>query len=327
MEIIAADIDDPEAIADDWRSLEDRSSGSFYQGWTWTGCLARERFTNPLLVTARRAGTVIGMALFNRRDGKLFLAESGDKRLDSIYGEYAGVLLERHQNPGVAAQMVRSALNHVGRRARLITHRVDSAQYHGLRGLLGSVPARAAAPSWTLDFHRLRHTGADVIGSFGSNTRAAIRRSMQAYGREGGVIITRATGVAEAHRFLDELIALHQAFRIARGQPGAFAEPFMVRFHKTLIARGLPRDEIDILRIATRRATLGVVYNFRYQGRVYSYQSGFAVEQAGKREKPGLTSYALCAGKYMAARVDAYDFLVGDAPYKRNITNSYAVMY
>ncbi len=327
MEIIATDIDDPDAIADAWRSLEDRSSGGFYQGWTWMGCLARERFTNPLLVTARRADSVIGMALFNRRDRSLYLGETGDPRLDSIYGEYAGALLERNQNPAVAAQMIRAALNHVGRRARLITHRVEAGQYHGLRGLNGSMPTRAAAASWTIDFRRLRHGGADVIASFGSNTRAAIRRSLQAYGRDGGVTITRAAGVAEAHRFLDELIVLHQAFRNARGQPGAFAEPFMVRFHKTLIARGLPRDEIDLLRIATRRGTLGVVYNFRCQGRVYSYQSGFAVEQAGKREKPGLSSYALCAGKYMAAGVDAYDFLVGDAPYKRNIANTYAVMY
>lgn len=327
MEIIAADIDDPDAIADPWRALEDRSFGGFYQGWTWMGCLARERFTHPLLVTARRAGTVIGMALFNRRDGRLFLGESGDPRLDSIYGEYAGALLDRDQNPAVVAQMVRAARAHVGGRSRLVAHRVEAGQYHGMRALNPAEPARPAAASWTLDFRRLRHTGADLIGSFGSNTRAAIRRSMQAYARDGGVRITRAANVAEAHRFLDELIVLHQAFRLARGQPGAFAEPFMIRFHRALIARGLPRDEIDLLRIATAGATLGVVYNFRHRGRVYSYQSGFAVEQAGKREKPGLTGYALCASKYMAAGVDAYDFLVGDAPYKRNITNTYAVMY
>lgn len=327
MEITATDIDDPDAIADQWRTLEDRSLGLFYQGWTWMGCLARERFASPLLVSARRAGVVVGLALFSRRDGRLFLAESGEPGMDSIYGEYAGALLDRDQSPALAGQMMRAAVAHVGGRTRLTAHRMEAEQYWGMHGWGAGVTVRRPAASWTIDFNRMRRIGVDPIASFGSNTRAAIRRSLQAYARDGGVSITRATTVAEAHRFLDDLIALHQAFRVARGQPGAFAEPFMTRFHRALIARGLPRDEIDLLRIATRRATLGVVYNFRHRGRVYSYQSGFAVEQAGKREKPGLTSYALCAERYLAAGVDAYDFLVGDAPYKRNIANTYAVMY
>jgi hypothetical protein len=77
-----------------WRDLETRSGPSFFQSWTWTGCLAEERFTNPVLVEAREDGRTVALALFNRRGRTLYLGESGDPALDSIYIEYNGVLAE-----------------------------------------------------------------------------------------------------------------------------------------------------------------------------------------------------------------------------------------
>jgi len=335
LEIIATDIADPETLADAWRALEDRSDASFFQGWSWIGCLATERFIDPLLVTARQRGVTVGMALFSRprtRFGarRLVLHETGDPARDTIYVEHNGALLARGQSALLLSQMARAAMAH-GRgphwRRRLVASRVDAATYHGALAMHVPLPPALARPAWTVDLVRLRQAGGDPFTLFGANTRAAIRRSLQSYAKAGGVTITRADTVEEAHAFLDELIALHQAFRAGLGQPGAFAEPFMRRFHQALIARALPRDEVDLLRVATPAATLGVVYNFRHKGRVSSYQSGFAVGQAAPREKPGLTAYALCIGRYLDAGLDSYDFLIGDAPYKRNITNTYGVMY
>ena len=33
-----------------WRDLESRSDASFFQSWTWTGCLVEERFLRPGLI-------------------------------------------------------------------------------------------------------------------------------------------------------------------------------------------------------------------------------------------------------------------------------------
>ena len=56
--------------------------GSFFQSWTWVGCLAAERFSDPVLVEATEEGRTVALGLFNRvrrRFGPsaLYLGESG----------------------------------------------------------------------------------------------------------------------------------------------------------------------------------------------------------------------------------------------------------
>ena len=55
-DIAVSPVTDFAALEDRWRALEARANGSFFQGWTWTGCLAEERFADPMLVEARKTG-------------------------------------------------------------------------------------------------------------------------------------------------------------------------------------------------------------------------------------------------------------------------------
>ena len=55
------------ALGDRWRALEAQADCSFFQSWTWTGCLAEERFPDPVLLEARQDGETVALALFNRR--------------------------------------------------------------------------------------------------------------------------------------------------------------------------------------------------------------------------------------------------------------------
>ena len=333
MDIIASDITDLDTLAPIWRALEERADGSFFQGWTWVGCLAQERFTDPVLVTARRRGVIVGLALFNRRRDRrrLVLGASGDPATDCVYVEHNGALLAADEPPLLAAPMIQAALSHAaaGRRGWAVeAPRLAGRQHRAIRALGGLVPAMPGRAAWTIDLTRFGPAPSlpAILAALGSNTRAAVRRSIQAYQAGGPIQVTRAGTLTEALAFLDELIELHQAFRIRRGEPGAFAPPFMRRFHQELIRRGLPSDEIDLLRIATPTATLGLVYNFRHRRRVSSYQSGFQVDPDRPREKPGLTSYVLCTERYACAGMEAYDLLVGDAAYKRSISNTYALV-
>jgi CelD/BcsL family acetyltransferase involved in cellulose biosynthesis len=60
-------VTDVAAVGERWRSLEALADCSFYQSRTWTGCLAEERFPDPVLLEARHNGETIALALFNRR--------------------------------------------------------------------------------------------------------------------------------------------------------------------------------------------------------------------------------------------------------------------
>ena len=165
----------------------------------------------------------------------------------------------------------------------------------------------------------LAAAGVDWIASRSANTRQQLRRSARAY---GAVRMERAMTVAVAWEYLDALATLHQRRWHARGKPGAFAQTFFARFHRELIARGLPRDEIDLLRISAEGAVIGYLYNFRHRGRVLAYQSGFNYAAARGAQKPGMTCHQMAIDWYAAQGVRAYDFLAGADRYKRSLANA-----
>jgi len=63
---IVSGVTDFAALEAKWRDLETRSNPSFFQSWTWTGCLVAERFPDPVLVEARDRERTVALALFNR---------------------------------------------------------------------------------------------------------------------------------------------------------------------------------------------------------------------------------------------------------------------
>ena len=117
------------------------------------------------------------------------------------------------------------------------------------------------------------------------------------------------------------LEALHQASWTARGRPGAFANPFFGRFHRALIARGLGRGEIDLFRVAAGSQIVGLLYNFRYRGHSLAYQSGFDYAGASRHQKPGLTCHHEAIRFVARLGVVRYNFLAGDARYKRSLAD------
>jgi CelD/BcsL family acetyltransferase involved in cellulose biosynthesis len=111
---------------------------------------------------------------------------------------------------------------------------------------------------------------------------------------------------------------LHQAYWTARGKPGAFANPFFTAFHRRLVREALSRKEVELARISSEKGALGYLYQFRKNGHVYSYQSGFHYEQ-DNRLKPGLVSHRLAIEHSLSTGDAVYDFLAGDDRYKRSL--------
>jgi CelD/BcsL family acetyltransferase involved in cellulose biosynthesis len=115
-----SEVTDFAALGERWRDLEQRSECSFFQSWTWVGCLAAERFSDAVLVEATEAGRTVALGLFNRvrrRVGPstLFLGENGTAELDCPYVEQNGILAEVGCDVDLTALCLRSlaAAHHV----------------------------------------------------------------------------------------------------------------------------------------------------------------------------------------------------------------------
>lgn len=315
MEVEATPPGSVDALGDAWRALERAAAPCFFRSWTWVGCLFEERFDDPVLLRARVGGRVVGLALFNRSRGRLVLGASGDARRDAPHVEHNGPLLAADAPPGTAAALLQAAWRQPGAR-RLVLPGVPPE----LVAAAGGAELRRQdekVPLLRLD--AVRAAGGDHLALAGPNTRAQIRRSLRRYAARGEVRLDAATTEAEALAWFDALVALHGSDWQRRGKPGAFADPSMLRFHRTLIARAMPRGEVELLRLSVGGQALGYLYNFRLGGQVLAYQSGFDRDDGGKQDKPGLVSHHLAIQRAVAAGDAVYDFLAGAARYKASL--------
>ena len=308
----------PAALADAWRALEAASDASFFQGWTWVGCRAEVRFAHAALLRAEQDGETVGLALCNRVGRTSWLGESGDPALDAVYVEHNGPLLARGAEYLWPA-CLRACVGRFGGRLRLSG--ADAAHIAAARAA-GAVRVLRRHTAPFVDLTLLGEGEAGFLASLSANTRHQLRRSDRSYAAAGPITVRRARTLDEALAFLDALAVLHQATWTARGKPGAFANPEFTAFHRALLARALPRDEVDILRIAAGDRVIGYLYNFRHRGRVLAYQSGFDYAGAGPHGKPGLTCHHAAIAQARREGANAYDFLAGADRYKTSLANA-----
>lgn len=307
---------DLEAVGARWRELEAISDPSFFQSWSWVGCLGAERFDRPVLLEANEDGKTIALALFNRHRSRfgapwLWLGESGKPALDSIYVEHNGILVARGRGDVIAACLAAASAQGMVLSGVDRVHRDAAAAIGVARGRMSNAPF--------LSLEAVREAG--HLAGLSANTRQQLRRSLRRYGEAGEVVLTRAATMDEALAFLDGLSGAHQAHWTGRGQAGAFACLEFARFHRALIGLAWPRSEIDLLKISAGAGTIGYLYNFRYRGRASAYQSGFHYPSDPVR-KPGLTCHHLAIEFYAREGMDVYDFLAGDDRYKTSLAGA-----
>lgn len=336
-------VHDMAAVEAAWRALEADADPSFFQSWTWVGCLAEERFPKPVLLQAERDGRVVGLGLFNRKSSRLgaerlWLNESGAPELDAVYVEHNGMLLARTATDlmpaclHVALTAPLAVVGHCGgawgRRLRLAG---VGAAYLQAAQQVGTVRLRNATVAPFVDLAGLPAGSDSYLANLSANTRYQIRRSNDRFARLGPLTVRSAETVTEALAFLDSLAALHQATWIRRGARGAFANPAFLRFHRALIVRALPRGELALLRISAGHQVLGYLYNVRLNGRVFAYQSGFdyigCAAVVGPHAKPGLTCHHSAILRAQAEGAAAYDFLAGPDRYKTSLTRATTKLY
>nr|WP_294504883.1 GNAT family N-acetyltransferase [uncultured Rhodopila sp.] len=321
-------VDDFKALGERWRALEQRADCSFFQSWSWYGCLAAERFPDPVLVEATDGGRTVALALFNRVRHRfavpdLYLGETGRPELDCPYIEQNGVLAEA----GRAEALSFACLKAVASSHRLVLSGIDETTLVAARRAADLLWVRRAQSSPLADLGAARRSGAGYLAARSANTREQIRRSARFYERLGGLETERAETLPDALRMLDEMQRLHQAAWIARGQPGSFAAPFFRRFHESLIAEALPRGEVSLLRVFRGPVTIGVVYNFAFRQRICAYQSGFDYPPEKGSAKPGITCHCAAIEDALERGFDAYDFLAGDDRYKRSLSDRASTLY
>jgi CelD/BcsL family acetyltransferase involved in cellulose biosynthesis len=307
-------------LAREWRNLESRAGAfSFFQSWTWQSCLVTERFPQPILVRAVSAGRTIGLALFNRLGSTLHLAESGRIDFDAIYIEHNAPLVAADAPQEIAGHMIAACWQYPGVRHLVLSGTRLNIPTSVTGGLIIKQKNQTAP---FFDIFQISQNSNTFIESRSRNTRSQIRRSIKYFSKIGPLMLVRPESDKQALICLADMIELHTENWRRRGCAGAFANTFMHRFHKELILLSYQRNEIDFIRVLAGTKTIGILYNFIHNGVIYAYQSGFASFPGVRDARPGLVSHALAIEEAQKSGFSRYDFLAGDARYKRSLANN-----
>lgn len=306
------------ALEAEWRSLEAAIGNlSFFQSWTWMGCLIDEQFGDPVLIRAHARGKTVGLALFNRRGRRLHLGESGDPLHNTPFIEHNAPLVGLAGPAGadVGAAMLAAAWSVPGIHLLALSG-VPQGWLATARGHVVQQQERIAP---LVDLAAIRTAGSGYLATRSANTRYQLRRSLRRYAARGPLVLSRAATPRDASEWLDALIVLHSETWRRRGKPGAFEQPFVRRFHEALVQRALARDELDLLRLTAGGEIVGYLYNFRLAGRISAYQSGLAYSSVEAHEKPGLSLHTMAIERALQAGDHVYDFLAGADRYKQSL--------
>ncbi|OZG73438.1 hypothetical protein BTA51_10485 [Hahella sp. CCB-MM4] len=308
-----------------WRGLESHSGEYFFTSWHWIGAWLRTSATDPRLLMVYDGNSLVGMGCvhFSQFNKNAFawkqanLNRTGNSGYDQIWIEYNDVLAA----PDIRAEVRESLIHHVLGYSDIAEFRIGMSLNTVLDSLTG-VDTVSEYEFRTKGFLlNLRPEFSDfntLLKAFSSNTRSQIRRSYKAYSSHGELTVTSAGSREEALDYFAAAGHLHKE----KWSDSGFHNSKFINFHKDLINNSFDEGVIDLLKVSAGETVLAYLYNFVYRGRVYFYLSGINYEPSDNQYKPGLLAHVLAISWYSARNMAVYDFMAGDARYKRSLSDS-----
>ena len=319
-------------IEPQWRALADSSPyRTFYLSADWTGAWLETfgELLQPEILLFEERGACVGACLLihNREKrgpfhvSRLYLNTAQSNAAERPMMEFNSVLCRAGWELKIAdslgAHLQALDWNEFvieGMRSGPI---LDYLQTRALPHLAARV---SVVPSYYVDLERLRRSNTPYEKSLSSNTREQLRRGLRRYSSIGPIEVEVACDFSRATDLFEEMRQMHQSTWTERGQVGAL-DP-QLEFHRTLMKRAFANGGIHLLRVSAGGQTLGVLYNFIQDRKVYFFQSGFNYKVAPELQ-PGLVTHACAIYHYLEAGYDDYDFLAGDARYKRSLAKDF----
>jgi hypothetical protein len=310
-------------VKDIWRALDERAKPVYFLSWGWVGTwLASLPSLDELQLcvisddSGPHAACFLGRRLVRRHkimpSRTLHLNTTGNHAYDEIYIEHNSLLTAN--GTSLATMIERLPKTQWD---ELFMPCLDARTFDELAAarLPSSLRLRVdrEVGDYYVDLAKVREK--DYVSLLGSSTRAHLRKAQRLV---PDATFEVARDEREAFAIYDELVALHGRAWKARGQPGAFADPWFDRFHRRLIAQRFRHGEIQLVRVRTAAQTIGCLYNFVSHGRVLMYQTGINPDVDDK-VKPGYLTHLFAIQHNAREGHATYDFLGGDAQYKKSL--------
>jgi CelD/BcsL family acetyltransferase involved in cellulose biosynthesis len=310
-----------------WQDLEKRAGNDVFLSWSWIGNWLEIISGNVFLVEAVVNEQVVGLGFFVEKTRKIFglftikqwhLHRAGNEKQDQIWIEHNDFLLDANISDSVREEMVRSICN------------FDPLVQEIIIGLSTSDVLLSCAKSFRSKSLQLRplidalayrvdtkETYVDEVLS--KNTRSQVIRSEKLLNRLGNLDFYVVTGTKEVQKSLESIAKLHIDRWDKTNEGSGFTNPSFKKFHHLITSdKGNGIAEVSILSL--NQKPIGYLLNYIYKNKVYFYLSALTTFEENKI-KVGMTLHTKAIQHYIDIGIYSYDFLGGDARYKKSLSN------
>lgn len=306
-----------------WENLYPLATANIFLSWPWIDSWLTVMAPSCRAVHVYHESQLVGLALLTcnrqRRHGViqsrvLRLTRTGNSSEDQIWIEYNDLLMHKTHQAEIPPYFIEFLLGY----NYWDEFEIGASTLQALGAYKSSlVPVISwSSPTYGVDLNRLRADGKSYLGSLSGNTRHQISRTKKLFELRGQLKFETVSSEAAIMDLWPSVGELH----IERwGTNGSgFANQKFVDFHKTLISKLSALGQVELCVLKLNNEFLGFLYNFLHEGCVYFYLGSLRFEK-DKRLKPGLLIHALAIQNYLDQGFEYYDFLGGEARYKKSL--------
>jgi len=275
------------------------------------------------ILVARERDNIVGIAPLLRRTirhynllpyERLEFLGSGEDEADEICSDYLDFIVQR----GCEAPVVDALLRHIrqqdpGYELILTDVSGDSPCFPPLCRACSSHELNLCIMRDQFCLYLPLRDGWDkLISSVEGRFRRYIRNDCKIFADAGGEL-----RIIDSPEHFEEnfsiLIDLHQARWNSRGEPGVFASENFLRFHRTLIAKLLPKRRLRLIIVFMAGNPISAIYTFVYNNKMYEYQTGLRPPEnrsfCSTVHSPGALARTFAIRNAIESGLDEYDFL------------------
>ncbi len=316
----------------EWQALDNRL-GSPYLSCSaeWTRIWIRH-YGNliPHRIAVLSSGTdIVGMCLLSQGVGQhdgpfaiktIHVGTAGEPEGDSVCVEYNHLLTSPQYRPEFARQLMQS----ISQQESCEYFVLDGMNHDDTRAFIDlNAPTEVnEVPCHYCDLNAIRSSTHEPWRMFGTSTRTNLRRSLRDL---GPVELDWGDTADQALDFYEEMIGYHRLRWNASGKAGAFSSSRFTEFHRDLIAAMVPAGRAVMVRARQASRVLGILYLMIQDNRLLYYQAGLPEHQS-KLSLGNVTQY-LTMLEGARRGYDAFDFMAGDAQYKRVLSTHHNTLY
>ena len=310
-------------LKDFWK---DYQSDSFFMSRAWLEAWLQSLPSPPLVITFRQNKKLIGFVLLQSRSVHHVLPffqthycnQTGKQKYDQVWIEFNRIYCQpKLHNACVDALLTQFPFNssNVQLYISMADDQRDWLNAAVSRNMTTDVEEvtgykRALDSSSTVD---------SIIQSLSKNSRTQVRRALKKAESHWGPITVNVSDDASKIDDFRLLGEFHKKRWQDTPEGSGFTNDVFLSHHNYLIKHH--SQVISIVTIKAGSHVLGLCYNFVWKNRVEFYCCGINEEVPDKHIKPGYLVHIASMAYYAQRGLREYDFLGGNAQYKRTLAD------